>query len=152
MLMQQIMEMLVEMKATADAYQEKMDADREERKADQENMAAKQEDLLARMDEMNADANAKATKQEEILAEINAKMDATIQSIWSEFQETIHNRVKNVGAEHSQKTEANTEKFEQDPVMMQSVEKHRDVPMEEVAVMPVKGLKKRRRGRKWTAG
>jgi hypothetical protein len=36
--------------------------------------------------------------------------------------------------------------------MMQSVEEHQDVPIEEVAVMPVKGLKKRHRGRKSTAG
>jgi hypothetical protein len=66
-------------------------------------------------------------------------------------QETIHNRVENVGAEHNQKTEANTEKFEQDPGMMQSVEEHQDVPSEDV-VRAVKGLRKRRRGRKITAG
>jgi hypothetical protein len=40
-------------------------------------------------------------------------------------------------------TDANTEKI--NPGMMQSVEKHQDVPSEDVAVMPVKGLKKRHR-------
>jgi hypothetical protein len=43
-------------------------------------------------------------------------------------------------------------KIEQNPGMMQSVEEHQDVPNEDVAVMPVKGLKKWRRGRKSTAG
>jgi hypothetical protein len=36
-------------------------------------------------------------------------------------------------------TDANTEKT--DPGMMQSAEEHQDVPSEDVAVMPVKGLK-----------
>jgi hypothetical protein len=45
-----------------------------------------------------------------------------------------------------------TEEIEQDTGMMQYVEEHQDVPIEEVAMMPVKGLKKRRRGRKSTAG
>jgi hypothetical protein len=45
-----------------------------------------------------------------------------------------------------------TEKIETDPGMMQSAEEHQDIPIEEVAVMPVEGLKKRRRGRKSTAG
>jgi hypothetical protein len=47
-------------------------------------------------------------------------------------------------------TDANTEKINLG--MMQSAEEHQDVPSEDVAVMPVKGLKKRRRGRKSTAG
>jgi hypothetical protein len=66
------------------------------------NAKANEEDLLARMDSNQA----KATKQEEMLAELNAKMDATIQSIWSEIQETIHDQVENVRAELNQKTEA----------------------------------------------
>jgi hypothetical protein len=45
---------------------------------------------------------------------------------------------------------ANTEKINSG--VMQSIEEHHDVPSEDVAVMPVKGLKKRRRGRKSTAG
>jgi hypothetical protein len=45
-----------------------------------------------------------------------------------------------------------TKKTEQDPGMMPSVEEHQYTSTEEVAVMPVKGLRKRRRGRKLTAG
>jgi hypothetical protein len=38
-----------------------------------------------------------------------------------------------------------TEKTEPGPDMMQSAEEHQDVPREEAAVMPVRGLRKRRR-------
>jgi hypothetical protein len=42
--------------------------------------------------------------------------------------------------------------IELDTGMMQSMEKHQDVPSVDVAVMPVKGLEKRRRELKSTAG
>jgi hypothetical protein len=45
-----------------------------------------------------------------------------------------------------------TEKIELDPGMMKSAEEHQDVRCKDDAVMPVKGLKKRRRGRQSTAG
>jgi hypothetical protein len=44
-----------------------------------------------------------------------------------------------------------TEKTEPDPDMMQSAEEHQNIPNEEAAVTPVKGLKKRRRVQKLTA-
>jgi hypothetical protein len=99
-----------ELIAKMDSNQKKAEADKEEmlarmkedRKADQEKMTAKQEDLLARMDKMDAKM-AKADKQEEIMGEINTKMDATIQSIRSEVQETIHNRVEKVREELNKK-------------------------------------------------
>jgi hypothetical protein len=90
---------------------------------------ANQEELLARMDKMDAKIS-KAAKQEEMLAELNAKMDANLAVIKS----TIN---------------AFTEKFEQDPGMMQSVEEHQDVRSEDIVV---RELKKRHRGRKSTAG
>jgi hypothetical protein len=149
----------------------RMDADKEERKREQgkmagdllAKMAADKEDFLARMDKMNAKM---ADRQEQILAEINAKMDETIQSIRSEVQETSDNRKEwqrvynQKTAMHSLKDDQNektsdkeaTEKIEKNPGMMQSAEEHQDVHNEDVAVMPVKGLKKRRRGRKSTAG
>jgi hypothetical protein len=43
-------------------------------------------------------------------------------------------------------------KIEKDPGMMQSVEEHQEMPTEDAAVVPVKGLRKRHRGRKLTAG
>jgi chloramphenicol O-acetyltransferase len=74
---------------------------KEDRKADRE-------DFLARMDKMDAKMT-KADKQEEMLTELNAKMDATIQSIRSEVQETIHNRVENVREELNKTTETSVE-------------------------------------------
>jgi hypothetical protein len=68
-----------------------------------------------------------------------------------EYEEPVSGDIKDDQNETPAGNEA-TEKIEQDPGMMQSVEEHHDVPIEEVAVMPVKGLKKRRRGRKSTAG
>jgi hypothetical protein len=90
--------------------QGKIEADR---KTEQEKMAA---DLLARMDAekeyrkaylelMVTGQENRAAKQEEMLAIINAKMDATIESIQSEVREAIHKRVENVREELIQKTE-----------------------------------------------
>jgi hypothetical protein len=42
-------------------------------------------------------------------------------------------------------THTETKKIEQDPEMMQSVEEHQDIPTEDVAVMPVRELRKWRR-------
>jgi hypothetical protein len=117
--MQQIMEMLAQMKA------------------DQENMAAKQGDLLARMDTekeerkdyielMVTDQENRAAKQEEMLAGINAKMDATIESIRYEVKETIDNRVENVREELNQKTEVLqmelTDEIQKTKIELQTVE------------------------------
>jgi hypothetical protein len=48
--------------------------------------------------------------------------------------------------------EANIEKTVPDPEMMQSVEEHQEIPREDAIVKPTKGRRKRRRGRKSTAG
>jgi hypothetical protein len=47
--------------------------------------------------------------------------------------------------------EANTVKTGPDPGMTQSVEEHQGIPKREIAVMPVGGLRKRRRVRKQAA-
>jgi hypothetical protein len=157
-MMQQIMEMLAKMQASQDAFQEKMAADRQEdkeesRETNQGLLKEMKEDLVTKMKEdRKADIEKMAAKQEDLLArmdEINAKMDATIQSIRSVVQETKHNRVENVGAEINQTMAAKTEKIPQG--MMQSAEEHQDVVNEDVAVLPVQGLKQRHRGRKSTA-
>jgi hypothetical protein len=49
-------------------------------------------------------------------------------------------------------TEADVEKTQPDRGMMQSVEEHQEVPKEDAVVKPVKGRKKRYRGRKQAAG
>jgi HD-GYP domain-containing protein (c-di-GMP phosphodiesterase class II) len=109
-------------------------------------------EMLAEMKADQATMVAKLDDNKKKAEAFQEKMEATIQSIRSEVQETIHNRVENVRAELNQKTEANTEKFEQDPGMMQSVEEHQDVPTEDVALMPVGEPRKRRRVRKLAAG
>jgi hypothetical protein len=63
-------------------------------------------------------------------------------------------------AAHSQRTcrsetaasQENTKKTEPKPGTMQSVEEHQEIPKEEAAVMPVGGLRKRRRDRNLAAG
>jgi hypothetical protein len=82
-MMQQILAQMAKGEADRKACHEKMAADR---KADQEKMTAdrkaNQEELLARMDKMDAKM-ANAAKQEEMLAELNAKMDANLAVIKS---------------------------------------------------------------------
>jgi hypothetical protein len=68
-----------------------------------------------------------------------------------EYEEPALGDIKDDQNETTACNEA-TEKIEPDPEMMQFAEEHQDVPSEEVVVRPVKGLKKRRRGRKSTAG
>jgi hypothetical protein len=83
-------------------------------------------------------------KTKTILAETKARRDKRMEA------NTNDNGNKSTACQDAM--EANPEKIEQDPGMMQSVEEHQDVPNEDVAVMPVKGLKKRRREQKSTAG
>jgi hypothetical protein len=126
--MQRIMEMLVEMKATADA-------DREERKAAQARMEAMMERLLAKSeDKMDASQKKAEADKEEMLASM------------AKFEE------KNEFDDGNVEYHTEAKKTEQDTEMMQSVEEHQDVPGENVVVISVKGRKKRRRGRKSTAG
>jgi hypothetical protein len=59
-------------------------------------------------------------------------------------------RSKTVASQEA--TEANTEKTEPDRGMMQSIAEHQVVPKEKAVVKPVKGRKKRHRGRNPVAG
>jgi hypothetical protein len=68
-----------------------------------------------------------------------------------EYEEPATGDIKDAQNETPAGNEA-TKKFELDPGMMQSAEEHQDVRSKDVAVMPVKGLKKWRRGRKLIAG
>jgi hypothetical protein len=95
---------------------------KEDRKADQEKMAADKEDFLARMDAIHEKRMAMLDAHQKRMTACLGEMDA------------------------------NTEKIELDTGMMQSIEEHQDVPSEDVAVMPVKGLRKRRGIWKSTAG
>jgi hypothetical protein len=66
----------------------------------------------------------------------------------SELGNTNH-RTQNL---HKELTEANTEKTEPHPGMMQSTEEHQQIPKGEAAVMPVGEARKRRRAHNLAAG
>jgi hypothetical protein len=128
-----VQQILVQM--NANAY-----ADRKERKAEQE-------DLLARM-EAKMDSNQK--KAEEDRKAHQEKMAADKEDFLARM-DAIHEKRMDMLDDHQKRMMA-TKKIELDTGMMQSMEEHQDVPSEDVAVMSVKGLKKRRRERKSTAG
>jgi hypothetical protein len=122
MSMQQIIKML----AKAEAH----------RKADQERKADKEEILSTVKEDRKA-------SQEELLA----RMDDYHEKRMAMFDAYEKRMMGCLG-----QTEANTERIEQDPGIMKSVEEHQDIPTEDVAVMPVGEPRKRRGARKSTAG
>jgi hypothetical protein len=85
-----------------------------------------------------------------------AEMRSTVSAIRSELKETIRimrTATEPVRAELDETTACHeATRTESDPGTMQSVEEHQEIPKEDAAVKPVKGRKKRRRGRKLTAG
>jgi hypothetical protein len=139
--MQQILEMLIEMKADRIADQEKADANR---KADQEkadtNRQADRELLKGIMD-----ANVKSMREDIRCgqAEMRSILDAWITDIKDA-------RIKTTACQEV--TGANPEKIEPNPGKMQSAEEHQEIPKEDAAVMPVGELRKRRRDRNLAAG
>jgi hypothetical protein len=104
-------------------------------------------EMLKAMQE-KADADRKADQekadagQAEVIAAIERKTDAWIANIKIDREETT--------ACHAE-MESNPEKIEPDPGTMQSAEEHQEIPMEDAAVMPVGGLRKRRRVRNLAA-
>jgi hypothetical protein len=85
------------------------------------------------------------TNQEDLLARWEAKMDITLTTIKEEMRAGIHSirsELKNTNqwTQNLRKelTEANTEKTEPHPGMMQSTEEHQEIPKRETAVMPVR--------------
>jgi hypothetical protein len=120
--MEQVMEMLKAMQAKADA----------DRKAYQEKVEAENKAWLEKIE-----AETKAIRAE-TKAMRDKRMNANIK-IDREETTACH-------------AEMDTEKIEPDSGMMQSAEEHLEIPMEDAAVMPVGGRKKRRRARKPAAG
>jgi hypothetical protein len=128
---------------------ERLLPNQEETKADQARMEAKMDDNQA-----------KAAKEEEMLAEISARMDTNINEMreeiksgqaemrsttctfQSELKETIQRQMKAViqpiRSELDETTACNGEtETELDPRMMQSVEDYQEMPKGKAAVMPV---------------
>jgi hypothetical protein len=130
-----------------------------------ENMKQMTQELLRGMEE-RINANRKADRDElkaimnafqEKLDSIQEKVEARMANFEEKMDDYRNKRMAMLDAHHKSimvslgQTETNTEKTVPDPEMMQSAEEHRDVPSEDVIVRPVKGLRKRRRGRKLTA-
>jgi myosin heavy subunit len=181
--------MLVRMNANMNTMQEKADADR---KADREDLKELMNAIQERMDANTKAMQEKMEEAERFSTVCNRgrqkdrqrrdetrnksrprtrardnqkksrKIEAVIQSIRSERDEMIQQRVENVVTRVIHKTqslkkaclettacheatEADTEKTEPDPGMMRSMEEHQEIPKGEAAVMPVGGLRKRRR-------
>jgi hypothetical protein len=153
--MVQMMEfLLARMEAKMDSNQKKAEADRDELKAKLDSNQEKAEARMAKFEEKMA-ANRKA-KQEEFLAEISTRMDANMTkmvAIQSELEETIKHQMQQLLSyvDKSTRNLPEATKIEPDPEMMQFVEEHQEVPREEAANMPVKGLKKRYRVRNLAA-
>jgi hypothetical protein len=86
----------------------------------------------------------------ELLLSIQSKMDANIKA--HEEMMTMVNAYHERVMAFLGKTEADTEKTEPNPRMMQSVKEHQEIHREEAALMPVGGLRKRRRDRNLAKG
>jgi predicted nuclease with TOPRIM domain len=115
---QMIQELLGEM-------EERINADR---KADWDELKAIMNAFQEKVDSNQANA----AKQEEMLAEMNAKM----YTIQSELEETMERRMKHLMMPTWNAHQETTE-IEQDPGMMQSVKEHQDIPTQDAAVMSV---------------
>jgi hypothetical protein len=164
--MQEMIErLLAEIRADRKADQEKADANRQ---ADRE--------VLKGIIDVNAKSIVRAFQEKMVACVANIKnaqkettachdeMEASIKKMEPNpgEKETAVERQEfsNEVAVHSRRTcrsetaasQENTEKTEQEPGTMQSMEEHQEIPKEKVVMKPVKGRKKRHRGRKPAAG
>jgi hypothetical protein len=86
-----------------------------------------------------------------LLLSMQAKMDANQERMETNRQANHEEMMAMLDANHERtmacpgKTEADTEKTEPDPGMMQSTEEHQEIPKGEAAMMPVGEPRKRRR-------
>jgi hypothetical protein len=138
--------MLAEMNSKMDASQEKMETNTNKMQAKMEDTMESQIGfLVSRM---------------EVARKINREeMKAVVQSIWSERYETIEQQVKNIMMCINHKTqslqkacqetaachkdmETDTEQIQPGPRMMQCIAEHQEVPTEEAAMMPLRGLRR----------
>jgi hypothetical protein len=148
---QQMMELLLDMKARLDenakTSQQGMLAMNEEIDANTQVLLAWREDMKARLDE-----NAKTHREQ---------MRADMEEILSRMEEDSKAWQEKMKAERGADREQWKAKMDEmfakldrkaSPEMMQSIGEHQEVPREEAAVIPVRGWKRRHRGRKQAAG
>jgi hypothetical protein len=142
--MKKIMEMLVEMKARAAA----------DRKAFIEWMNAKTKTSQAETKAILAETKARREKRMEANTNDDRNESTACEDVMEARVEYVEPASGDIKVEQNETTACNeeAEKIEENPEIMKSAEEHQDVSSEDVVVGPVKGLKKRRRGRKSTAG
>jgi hypothetical protein len=152
--------------------QEKMDANQAKADADRKLY----QDMMAKIDaKMNTTLEEMNASQKEMLAKMEAERKADVENLKSimermmdtdqtdvkfkeltETVETTHRECEEPSSAEMkvchEATETDIEKIEPDSGMMQSVAEHQEVPREDASVMPVRGLRKQRRGRKQAAG
>jgi hypothetical protein len=142
------------MKADRKANQARMEADKGDMLAEISASMKSNEYLLARL-EARIKTNKEKDREDlkELREEIKsgqAEMRSTVSAMRSELKETIQHEMKAVTqpirAELDEKTACNgVTETEPEPGLIQSVEEHQEAPKEDAAVMPVGGLRKRRR-------
>jgi hypothetical protein len=118
----------------------------------QEQINANTKTMLAEiMEKMEADSKA---WREEMEARRNGWRKETVETRHREFEEPTSADMKACQETTvcHEATETDIEKIGPDSGMMQSVAEHQEVPREDAAVMPVRQLRKQRRGRKQAAG
>jgi hypothetical protein len=137
-------DLMARMEAIFDDNQKKAEANKEEMLATIiEDRKANQVNLLSRM-EAKMDSNQK--KAEEDRKADQEKMAADKEDFLARM-DVIHEKRMAMLDDHQKRMMA-TKNTEKNPETMQSLEEHQDFPNEDVAVMPVGELKKRRRGLK----
>jgi hypothetical protein len=141
---QQIMKMLIEMKADRKADGEDL-LTRLEAKTDANQMKTdnNQERMDVNLKEMREDIKSGQAEMRSIVGAFQEKMDQCAASRRDDQKETVS---------FQETTEAHLECEEQTSVTMEFEEEHQVAPKEEAAVMPVGGLRKRRRDRNLAAG
>jgi hypothetical protein len=105
-------------------------------------------DMKARLDE-----NAKTSLAMNEKIDTNTKATLATKEDMKTMQEKIQENLKRAMEEILNMNQAKTDRklkepTEPSPEMMQSVGEHQEVPREEAAVIPVRGRKRRHRGRK----
>jgi hypothetical protein len=106
-------------------------------------MKATQERIEANTKSMREDIKTGQAEIRFIVGAFQEKMDACVASRRDDQKETMS---------FQETMEAHLECEEQTSVTMESEEKHQEAPKEDAVVKPVKGQKKRHRGREPAAG
>jgi hypothetical protein len=162
--MEQVMEMLKTMQEKADANTKAMQELQNMMKANQEDLKSGQAKMIAAIEKKTdalianiKNARKETTACQEVTGANPEKMESN--SVEEETvleQQEIPNEEVAVQTQRTCQSETTASQdateTKPDPGTMQSAEEHQEIPKEDAAVMPVGGLRKRRRDRNLAAG